>query len=64
MVTTRRGTAPIGAPFITWGTGPALVDIFVRQLRVTRLRFAHRLVVGLIVEGNAVTFGVRAGALG
>src|ERR1700759_1911234 len=45
---------------ITWGTGPALVEIFARQLRDrTSVRFAHRHRVDeLIVEGGAVT-GVR-----
>lgn len=49
---------------ITWGTGPALVDIFVRQLRDRpTVRFAHRHQVDkLIVEGNAVT-GVRGTVL-
>src|SRR6201986_4735780 len=45
---------------ITWGTGPALVEIFARQLRDrSTVRFAHRHRVDeLIVEGGAVT-GVR-----
>jgi uncharacterized protein len=49
---------------ITWGTGPALVDIFARRLldRST-VRFAHRHRVDeLIVENNAVT-GVRGTVL-
>jgi uncharacterized protein len=49
---------------ITWGTGPALVDIFARRLldRPT-VRFAHRHRVDeLIVENNAVT-GVRGALL-
>src|SRR5262249_44519269 len=49
---------------ITWGTGPALVDIFARQLldRPT-VRFAHRHRVDeLIVENHAVT-GVRGAVL-
>jgi uncharacterized protein len=49
---------------ITWGTGPALVDIFARQLRDrSTVRFAHRHRVDqLIVEGDAVT-GVRGAVL-
>lgn len=47
--------------FHTWGTGPALVEIFARRLRDrSTVRFAHRPQVDeLIVEGGAVT-GVRA----
>ncbi|EID09162.1 putative FAD-binding dehydrogenase [Mycobacterium xenopi RIVM700367] len=49
---------------ITWGTGPALVEIFARQLRDrSAVRFAHRHRVDeLIVEGGAVT-GVRGSVL-
>jgi uncharacterized protein len=49
---------------ITWGTGPALVEIFARQLRDRpTVRFAHRHRVDeLIVEGDAVT-GVRGSVL-
>lgn len=49
---------------ITWGTGPALVDIFARRLRDrSTVRFAHRHQVDeLIVEGNVVT-GVRGTVL-
>ncbi|MGB6516290.1 FAD-binding dehydrogenase [Mycobacterium sp.] len=49
---------------ITWGTGPALVDIFARRLRdQPTVRFAHRHQVDdLIVEGDAVT-GVRGTVL-
>ena len=49
---------------ITWGTGPALVEIFARQLRDrSTVRFAHRHQVDeLIVEGEAVT-GVRGTVL-
>src|SRR6202046_5344314 len=49
---------------ITWGTGPALVEIFARQLRDrSSVRFAHRHRVDeLIVEGGAVT-GVRGRVL-
>jgi predicted oxidoreductase len=45
---------------ITWGTGPALVDLFARRLLgQPRVTFAHRHRVDeLIVEGGAVT-GVR-----
>jgi hypothetical protein len=49
---------------ITWGTGPALVEIFARRLRdQPNVRFAHRHQVDeLIVEGDAVT-GVRGTVL-
>ncbi|MBV9319514.1 MAG: FAD-binding dehydrogenase [Mycobacterium sp.] len=49
---------------ITWGTGPALVEIFARQLRDrSNVRFAHRHQVDeLIVEGDVVT-GVRGSVL-
>jgi uncharacterized protein len=49
---------------ITWGTGPALVEIFARQLRDrSSVRFAHRHQVDeLIVEGDAVS-GVRGTVL-
>lgn len=49
---------------ISWGTGPALVEIFARQLRDrSTVRFAHRHRVDeLIVEGGAVT-GVRGSVL-
>jgi uncharacterized protein len=49
---------------ITWGTGPALVEIFARRLRdQSRVRFAHRHQVDeLIVEGDAVS-GVRGTVL-
>jgi predicted oxidoreductase len=49
---------------ITWGTGPALVEIFARHLRDrSTVRFAHRHQVDeLIVEGDAVT-GVRGTVL-
>jgi uncharacterized protein len=49
---------------ITWGTGPALVEIFARRLRDRSLvRFAHRHRVDeLIVEGDAVA-GVRGSVL-
>src|SRR6202161_59433 len=54
-----RGNSAPGFP-ITWGTGPALVDIFARPLRDrSTVRFAHRHRVDeLIVEGDAGT-GVR-----
>ena len=49
---------------ITWGTGPAIVEVFTRRLQAgverSAVRFAHRhRVDGLIVESGAVT-GVRA----
>jgi uncharacterized protein len=49
---------------ITWGTGPAIVEIFARRLRDhPNVRFEHRHQVdGLIVEGDAVT-GVRGSVL-
>jgi predicted oxidoreductase len=49
---------------ITWGTGPAIVEIFARRLRdQPNVRFAHRHQVDeLIVEGDAVT-GVRGSVL-
>jgi uncharacterized protein len=49
---------------ITWGTGPALVEIFARRLRDhAKVRFAHRHQVDeLIVEGGAVT-GIRGTVL-
>jgi predicted oxidoreductase len=50
---------------ITWGTGPAIVDIFARRLRAApdRVRFAHRHRVDeLIVEQGAVA-GVRGAVL-
>ncbi|MDY6997282.1 MAG: FAD-binding dehydrogenase [Actinomycetota bacterium] len=48
---------------ITWGTGPALVDIFARRLTGGAVRFAHRHRVDeLIVEGGAVV-GVRGAVL-
>lgn len=49
---------------ITWGTGPALVEIFAGRLRGrSRVRFAHRHQVDeLICEGGRVT-GVRGSVL-
>jgi len=49
---------------ITWGTGPAIVEIFARRLvEHPKVRFAHRHQVDeLIVEGEAVT-GVRGTVL-
>ena len=49
---------------ITWGTGPAIVEIFARRLRnQPKVHFAHRHQVDeLIVEGDAVT-GVRGTVL-
>jgi predicted oxidoreductase len=49
---------------ITWGTGPALVDIFARRLLgCSKVRFAHRHRVDeLIVENDTVT-GVRGTVL-
>jgi predicted oxidoreductase len=49
---------------ITWGTGPALVEMFARRLRGRpKVRFAHRHQVDeLIIEDDAVT-GVRGTVL-
>jgi uncharacterized protein len=49
---------------ITWGTGPAIVEVFARRLRdKPNVRFAHRHQVDeLIVEGDVVT-GVRGSVL-
>ncbi len=50
---------------ITWGTGPAMVDIFARRLLAagSKVSFAHRHRVDeLVVEGGAVT-GVRGAVL-
>ncbi|UQX10705.1 FAD-binding dehydrogenase [Candidatus Mycobacterium methanotrophicum] len=49
---------------ITWGTGPALVEMFARRLRgQPKVRFAHRHQVDeLIIDGDAVT-GVRGTVL-
>ena len=49
---------------ITWGTGPAIVEVFARRLRdKPNVRFAHRHQVDeLIVEGGGVT-GVRGSVL-
>ncbi len=49
---------------ITWGTGPAIVDVFARRLvNHPKVRFAHRHRVDeLIVEDGAVT-GVRGAVL-
>ncbi|MEB3070935.1 FAD-binding dehydrogenase [[Mycobacterium] vasticus] len=49
---------------ITWGTGPALVEMFARRLREhPKVRFAHRHRVDeLIVDGGRVT-GVRGAVL-
>ncbi len=46
---------------ITWGTGPALVDVFARRLTAARFAYRHR-VDELIVEGGAVV-GVRGAVL-
>jgi predicted oxidoreductase len=49
---------------ITWGTGPAIVDVFARRLlNHPKVRFAHRHRVDeLVVEGGAVT-GVHGAVL-
>ena len=46
---------------ITWGTGPALVDIFARRLSAARFAHRHR-VDELVVEGGSVV-GVRGAVL-
>ncbi|RDH78805.1 FAD-binding dehydrogenase [Mycolicibacterium moriokaense] len=49
---------------ITWGTGPAIVDVFVRRLRgVDRVTFAHRHRVDELVVENGSVVGVRGAVL-
>ncbi|HEY9267621.1 MAG TPA: FAD-binding dehydrogenase [Mycobacterium sp.] len=46
---------------ITWGTGPALVDIFARRL--TGVRFAHRHRVDELIVEDGTVVGVRGAVL-
>ena len=49
---------------ITWGTGPALVEIFARQLRDNaRVTFAHRHQVDELIVSDGVVTGVRGTVL-
>jgi uncharacterized protein len=49
---------------ITWGTGPALVDIFARRLRGTAgVRFAHRHRVDELIVSDGTVVGVRGAVL-
>ncbi|ORB31804.1 FAD-binding dehydrogenase [Mycolicibacterium parafortuitum] len=49
---------------ITWGTGPALVDIFVRRLVGNpRVRFAHRHRVDELIAEDGAVVGVRGAVL-
>ena len=49
---------------ITWGTGPALVDVFARRLhRQPRARFAHRHRVDELIVENGSVVGVRGAVL-
>ncbi len=49
---------------ITWGTGPALVEIFARRLRGRpKVRFAHRHRVDELIAENGMVTGVRGSVL-
>ena len=48
---------------ITWGTGPALVDIFARRLTGPQVRFAHRHRVDEILVEDGSVVGVRGAVL-
>ena len=49
---------------ITWGTGPALVEIFARRLRDNaRVTFAHRHQVDELIVSDGVVTGVRGSVL-
>ena len=48
---------------ITWGTGPALVDIFARRLTGDRVRFAHRHRVDELIVDDGAVVGVRGAVL-
>lgn len=48
---------------ITWGTGPALVDIFARRLTGPLVRFAHRHRVDEILVEDGSVVGVRGAVL-
>jgi len=62
--TTRAATATRCPYHITWGTGPAIVEVFARRLRGNaNVTFAHRHRVDeVIVEGGAAV-GVRGAVL-
>lgn len=47
---------------ITWGTGPAIVDIFARRL-TGRVRFAHRHRVDELIVSDGAVVGVRGAVL-
>jgi predicted oxidoreductase len=50
---------------ITWGTGPAIVDVFARRLLAagSKVRFAHRHRVDELIVDGAVVTGVRGAVL-
>ncbi|PJK21973.1 FAD-binding dehydrogenase [Mycolicibacterium goodii] len=49
---------------ITWGTGPALVEIFARRIRDSvRVRFAHRHRVDELIVNEGLVAGVRGSIL-
>lgn len=49
---------------ITWGTGPALVEIFARRIRDSvRVRFAHRHRVDELIVNEGLVAGVRGSVL-
>lgn len=49
---------------ITWGTGPAIVDVFARRLLGDpRVRFAHRHRVDELIVSDGVVVGVRGSVL-
>ncbi|MEC9325020.1 MAG: FAD-binding dehydrogenase [Actinomycetota bacterium] len=48
---------------ITWGTGPALVDIFARRLTGDRVRFAYRHRVDELIVDDGAVVGVRGAVL-
>jgi uncharacterized protein len=49
---------------ITWGTGPAIVDVFARKLRNhPKVRFAHRHRVDELVVSDGAVVGVRGAVL-
>src|ERR1700722_6415147 len=49
---------------ITWGTGPAIVEVFARRLRSNpNVRFAHRHRVDELIVENGAVVGVRGAVL-